>query len=74
VVGEFSPCLDPRDEDAWFETLRNWIGNPGARQPFESAIRERFSHPTWAQAAEAFFGILGDELGRTDRVGIDAAD
>ena len=74
VVGEFSPCLDPRDEDAWFEALRDWIENPAARQPFESAIRERFSHPSWAKAAEGFFGILGDELGRAEQVGIDAAD
>jgi glycosyltransferase involved in cell wall biosynthesis len=63
VVGEFSPCLDPRDEDAWFEALRQWIREPAARQPFEIAIHDRFSHPSWNDAAQGFFEVLADELG-----------
>jgi glycosyltransferase involved in cell wall biosynthesis len=62
VVGDFSPCLDPRDEDAWFETMRNWIADPAARAPFETAIRERFRHPTWSEAAELFFAAIDAEL------------
>ena len=74
VVGEFSPCLDPRDEDAWLEALRVWIEDPAARQPFETAIRERFSHPSWGEAAEGFFHIVADELGLPDHVFIDTAE
>jgi glycosyltransferase involved in cell wall biosynthesis len=62
VVGDLSPCLDPRDEDAWFETMRNWIADPAARAPFETAIRERFRHPTWSEAAEQFFAAIDAEL------------
>jgi glycosyltransferase involved in cell wall biosynthesis len=58
VVGAFSPCLDPRDENAWFEAIGAWIADPAARAPYEAALRERFSHPTWQQAAAEFFGIL----------------
>jgi glycosyltransferase involved in cell wall biosynthesis len=58
VVDGLSPCLDPLDEDAWFETMRLWITDPAIRAPYEAAIRERFSHPTWPDAAKAFFTIL----------------
>ena len=61
LVGEFSPLLDPLDENAWFEAMKVWIKDPAARAPYEAAIRERFSHPSWAEAAEAFFRAL-DEL------------
>jgi glycosyltransferase involved in cell wall biosynthesis len=58
VVGAFSPCLDPRDEDAWFDTLGQWIVDPAARAPFEAAIRQRYRHPTWDDAAEIFYAEI----------------
>lgn len=62
VVAHFSPSLPPRDEEAWVEALTRWIADPAARLPYEAAIRERFSHPTWPQASEAFFELLDREL------------
>jgi glycosyltransferase involved in cell wall biosynthesis len=64
VVGGFSPCLDPRDEEAWFATMRDWILDPAARAPYEAAIAERFRHPTWQEASADFFRILGEEPAR----------
>jgi len=58
VVGGFSPCLDPRDEAAWLAAMRRWITDPAARAPYEAAIAKRFRHPTWPQAATAFFSAL----------------
>jgi glycosyltransferase involved in cell wall biosynthesis len=58
VVGAFSPCLDPRDENAWFEAIRAWILDPAARAPYEAVLSDRFSHPNWQAAAADFFGIL----------------
>jgi glycosyltransferase involved in cell wall biosynthesis len=60
VTGEFSPCLDPEDEDLWYVTLKKWIEDPAARRPFEIAIRERFRHPSWKEAAVQFFAILDE--------------
>jgi hypothetical protein len=37
VVGEFSPYLDPTDEDAWYGKLKQWITDPSARTPYVSA-------------------------------------
>jgi glycosyltransferase involved in cell wall biosynthesis len=71
VVADFSPSLDPRDEDVWFETMRDWMEDPSARAPFEAAVRQRFSHPTWDEASATFFEILQEELGprtNADRV------
>jgi glycosyltransferase involved in cell wall biosynthesis len=55
VVGDFSPSLDPRDEDVWFETLRRWIVDPSARAPYEAALRERFRHPSWEEVGATFY-------------------
>jgi len=63
VVGEFSPCLDPSDQNAWHDMLRRWIENPAERRPFEDAIRTKFRHPTWPQAAEKFFTVIDEEFG-----------
>jgi glycosyltransferase involved in cell wall biosynthesis len=52
VVGEFSPCLDPADEDAWYAKLKQWIADPTARVPYENAIRARFHCMSWREAAE----------------------
>jgi glycosyltransferase involved in cell wall biosynthesis len=62
TVGDLSPCLDPQDEQAWYETLKCWIIEPAARAGYEDAIRKRFRHPTWPQASEAFFRVIDEEL------------
>ena len=54
----FSPCLDPTDEPAWYETIRQWIESPQARAPYEREIRARFRHPTWSEAAANFFACI----------------
>lgn len=60
VVGEFSPCLDPTDAEAWFAAMRDWIVDPAQRAPYEAAIRTRFRHPDWVEAAAAFHAILDE--------------
>ncbi|MFD2181094.1 glycosyltransferase family 4 protein [Rhodoplanes azumiensis] len=55
VAGEFSPCLDPEDVDAWSRALREWITDPAARAPYEERITTTFRHPTWDEAAALFF-------------------
>jgi hypothetical protein len=55
LASGFSPCLDPTDGRVWHETLRAWIEDPTLCTPYETAIRERFSHPTWAEASAQFF-------------------
>jgi glycosyltransferase involved in cell wall biosynthesis len=64
VTGDLSPTLDPRDADAWFELMRRWIENPAERAPYETAIRERFRHPSWQEAASIFFRTLDEEFAR----------
>ena len=64
VVGDFSPTIDPLDEDAWYVALKRWIEHPGERAPFEKTIRERYRHPTWNEAAREFFATIDDALGR----------
>jgi glycosyltransferase involved in cell wall biosynthesis len=58
TVGRFSPCLDPNDEDAWFETLKTWIQHPEIRAQYEAVIRAEFSWPTWEQAAPRIVDAL----------------
>ena len=65
VVGDFSPCLPADDAQAWFDTLSSWMSDPAARQPYETAIRERFRPTTWDEAAKVFFDGLGS-LARED--------
>ncbi len=40
TVGDLSPCLDPQDEQAWYETLKCWTIDPatraGTKTPFAS--------------------------------------
>jgi glycosyltransferase involved in cell wall biosynthesis len=60
LVQGFSPCLDPTDEQAWYETMRKWIETPHSRMPYEQDIRTRLRHPTWSEAAAHIFAcILG---------------
>ncbi len=58
VVGEFSPCLDPDDAEAWQRLLGIWIENPAARAAYETRIRTSFRHPDWDEAARLFFALV----------------
>jgi glycosyltransferase involved in cell wall biosynthesis len=62
VVQDFSPTLDPLDEDAWFMMMREWIDNPAARAGFERAIAERFKPRDWTAAGRDFFAAIDREL------------
>jgi glycosyltransferase involved in cell wall biosynthesis len=55
LAGRFSPCLDPADEHAWYDMMKEWIECPQARETYERTIREQFRHPNWSEAAAAFF-------------------
>ncbi|MGE0503675.1 MAG: glycosyltransferase family 4 protein [Rhizobiaceae bacterium] len=61
VIGDFSPQLDPRDEDAWLAALRRWIEDPAARAPYEAALARHYRHPGWAEAAATFFAVLASD-------------
>ncbi|MEZ5786300.1 MAG: glycosyltransferase family 1 protein [Xanthobacteraceae bacterium] len=58
TVGALSPCLDPTDEAAWYETLKQWIGDPRIRLAYETKIAAGFSPLTWEQAASDIFASL----------------
>ena len=57
VVGDFSPCLDPADGEAWRRMLQTWIEDPAARAVYEERIRTSFRHPDWDESARAFFAL-----------------
>ncbi|MBI3436792.1 MAG: glycosyltransferase family 4 protein [Proteobacteria bacterium] len=63
VVGDFSPCLDPRDADAWQQMLRAWIEQPHARAHYEMLIRTQYRKPTWSQSAARFFELIDSTIG-----------
>ena len=63
VVGDFSPTLDPADEQAWHDTIKLWIEQPATVARFEEKIRAQFRHPTWDQAARTFFDTIDEGLG-----------
>jgi glycosyltransferase involved in cell wall biosynthesis len=65
VVGDFSPCLDPDDADAWQRMLGIWIENPTSRTTYEARIRTSFRHPDWDEAARMFFALV---RGRQDQI------
>lgn len=58
VVGEFSPCLDPKDEESWYRTLRGWIEDPSLRAPYEDAIRTRYRPTSWNEASAKLFELI----------------
>jgi glycosyltransferase involved in cell wall biosynthesis len=58
VVGDFSPCLDPTDGEAWQRMLDTWIRDPAARGIYETRIRTSFRHPDWDGAAQTFFALV----------------
>jgi glycosyltransferase involved in cell wall biosynthesis len=57
IVGDFSPCLDPDDAEAWLRMLQRWIEDPAARAVYEERIRTAFRHPDWNESARAFFTL-----------------
>ena len=59
TVNGLSPCLDPTDEDAWYGEIERWIEDPQARAPYETRIRQSFTHPDWQHAAAQFFDAVG---------------
>jgi len=62
LIGDLSPCLDPLDDQAWYEMIKLWIQEPAARMPFEVAIREQFRPIAWQDAAYGFFRLVDTEL------------
>jgi glycosyltransferase involved in cell wall biosynthesis len=64
VVGDFSPCLDPTDTEAWRRMLATWIEDPAARLPYETRIRTSFRPRNWAKTAQEFFALARGAQGR----------
>lgn len=62
TVGGFSPSLDPRDEDVWYDTMKAWIENPASRAGFENAIRSEFKPRNWSDVARSFYDLIDREL------------
>ncbi len=61
VVGDFSPCLDPTDGEAWRSMLELWIRDPAARGLYEARIRASFRHPDWDESARNFFALACEQ-------------
>jgi len=55
VVQNLSPCLDPHDEEAWFQTISRWIEFPSAVGSYEKAIEDNFVHAPWPGVAAKYF-------------------
>lgn len=64
TVGGFSPCLDPLDENAWYDKMKLWIENPDARKTFESAIRNDFRGRDWQDVAKDFYRLIDSKFGK----------
>jgi glycosyltransferase involved in cell wall biosynthesis len=62
VVDGLSPCLDPRDEDAWYAAVSLWIEQPDQRAHYEQLIRDHFQPLGWDDAGRAFFDTIENEL------------
>jgi glycosyltransferase involved in cell wall biosynthesis len=58
VAGDFSPCLDPTDTEAWRRMLAAWIEEPAARLPYETRIRTSFRPRMWDEASREFFSLV----------------
>lgn len=63
TVGGFSPCLDPLDENAWYDAMVSWIERPDARSGFERAIQTGFRPRDWQDVAKEFFDLINRALG-----------
>jgi glycosyltransferase involved in cell wall biosynthesis len=66
VAGPFALCLDPGDEEAWFRVLRNWITDPQQYRAYELAVKDHFSHPTWAEASQRIYLLSQSAVRRSD--------
>ena len=62
TVGDLSPCLDPNNEEQWFQTLRAWIENPAERRSYEEKIQAGFRCRTWNEAAAQIFAMVREEM------------
>ena len=70
TIGDFGPCLDPADEDAWFTILREWIERPEARRPFQDRIAQGFAHPSWTEAAAHIFAAIDHMAAQQQQAGM----
>ncbi|HEY2615944.1 MAG TPA: glycosyltransferase family 1 protein [Acetobacteraceae bacterium] len=52
TVHGLSPCLDPRDVDAWTDLLGEWIERPEAHAAWEARIRSDFRPREWPEVAD----------------------
>jgi glycosyltransferase involved in cell wall biosynthesis len=66
VAGEYSPCLDPTDEEVWYRTMRRWIEDPAEHISYEKKIEISFKYPTWEEAATLFFSHINAQRGRPE--------
>jgi glycosyltransferase involved in cell wall biosynthesis len=57
TVAGLSPCIDALDEDAWVETLGEWIENAEAHAFWERKIAADFHHKSWTEAAESILHV-----------------
>jgi len=64
VAEGLSPCLSATDDDAWHTMFAQWIIDPAARMPYETAIRTRFHRTTWQEATELIFQAVGGDHSR----------
>jgi glycosyltransferase involved in cell wall biosynthesis len=51
AAGHLAPCLDPKDENAWVETVGRCLNDPSLLAEQARRIRAEFSWPTWSEAA-----------------------
>lgn len=58
VAKDLSPALPADDGEAWCEAFKRWMGDPALRHAYESAIRERFRHPSWDEACASVFDAI----------------
>lgn len=58
TVAGRSPCLPVGDVDFWTGALAEWIEHPDARAPWETRLRDSFTHPTSAAAAAAMLDAV----------------
>jgi len=54
VVQDLSLSLDPKDEEAWYRTMLQWIEDPSTVASYEARIAERFVHRPWSEVAQKY--------------------
>lgn len=56
AVGPGVPCLDPQDDEAWYQAMKLWIESPAERR---AASHQGVHQPaSWDEAAERFFDVV----------------